>query len=82
MQLTLIVVEMKGQYLSEERRIRVAVLHEEGYSSPKIARRVGCHQSTVIRIITVRNSKRLVQQPTDIEQADQRRQLRDKIGCF
>lgn len=29
----------------------MAVLHEEGYSSPKIAKRVGCNQSTVIRII-------------------------------
>jgi transposase len=51
MQLNPITVEMKGQYLSEESRIRVVVLHEEGYSSPKIAKRVGCNQSTVIRII-------------------------------
>lgn len=39
------------RFLSVEDRVRVLVLHEEGYSSTKIAQKVGCNQSTVVRIL-------------------------------
>ena len=41
----------KSFFLTPEYRIQVLVLHEEGYSSPQIAAKVGCNQSTVVRLL-------------------------------
>lgn len=39
------------KFLSMDDRVKVVVLHDEGYSSRQIAAKVGCNQSTVLRII-------------------------------
>ena len=41
----------KVRNLSTEERVKVTVLHEEGYSSRQIANKLKCNQSTVIRLI-------------------------------
>ena len=38
-------------FLSTEDRAWMVILHEEGYSSRQIAAKVGCNQSTVIRVL-------------------------------
>jgi len=42
---------VKPRFLSPDQRVKVVVLHEEGYSSTAIARKVGCTQSAVIKIL-------------------------------
>jgi transposase len=40
----------KSRFLTQESRVRVVVLNEEGYNSVQIAKKVGCSQSAVVKI--------------------------------
>ena len=68
----------KVRNLSMEERIKVVVLSEEGFSAKKIAEKLKCSHSTVVRLL--KKDGRQEKLKTEHEMADQGSQLAGRTG--